>query len=140
MANMTPESMNRFLAERHLGHLVTVGPSTAPHVAPVWYLFRGGDYLVFASRLAVKSRNLGADARVALSIASEDEPYRGVIVEGTATVSDEGIEELMREISIRYRGAEQGTAFADDRVRDGHSVLITIIPHKTITWDYEGEL
>jgi PPOX class probable F420-dependent enzyme len=130
MASVIDAEAAAFLAEVHLAHLVTVGVSGAPHVAPVWYHYQDDTFEIFAGPEAVKVRNIRRDSRVALSIASEDEPYRYVLVEGIARIGESGVTQAVSAISVRYLGVERGKRFAQTLAS---SVLITINPRRLVT-------
>ena len=70
-------------------------------------------------------------------MATPSEPYRYVLIEGNASLKSEGAEQLTREISIRYLGTERGTQFANNILSSGKTTVITIIPHKIISWEEE---
>jgi len=80
------------------GKLASVRADGRPHIAPVWYALdrstAGPDSpigdLVFSTNVAtVKGRNLTRDPRLALCVDDDKPPFSFVIVEGTATVSED---------------------------------------------------
>ena len=140
MAEMTLEETRTFLNERHLANLVTVKPDGSPHVMPVWYYYDGMHLLVFTGTGSVKVRNLLNDPRIAVSIASEDRPYRAVIMEGHGELRRDAIRDVVHLISQRYLGPKEGRAYAEDSLKRGDVVVIVVHPDKTITWDYGDEV
>ena len=131
---MTPTEIDAFLREPRIADLATVRPDGAPHVAPVWFHYDGDKVLVVAEPTAVKLRNIAHDPRVSLSIPTPDDPYRYVIVRGTAEVSDDGPEELVRTMAIHYKGPEEGERYAQRINRETTLRTITITPTKLIGW------
>lgn len=133
MPEMTSAETATFLDGAHVSDLVTLRPDGAPHVAPVWYLYDGTRFLVMAEASSVKARNIRRDPRVAISVATQSEPYVYVVVEGTAVLRTEDLEGPVLEISVRYRGAERGGRFARELVADGGMVVIEVTPSRVIT-------
>ena len=106
MPVMSQSQIEEFLKESRIAHLVTLRPDGSPHVAPVWYEYADGLYLVWTSRRFRKVRNIEADARAVVSIASEDQPYRYVVAECDVEVSGKDIWDIGMSIATRYEGAE----------------------------------
>ena len=134
MPDMTSAEMESYLAEARIADLVTLREDGSPHVAPVWYQYRAGRLAVMANDSAVKVRNIRRDPRVAVSIPTPDEPYRYVLIEGTATVSREQVAQTVTEISVHYRGQERGAKFAREMLEGSAMVVIEISPARTIAW------
>ena len=129
--------IEEFLAGPELADLVTLMPDGSPHVAPVWYKFDGGAYVVLAEPSTVKVRNIRGDARVAISIAKRDRPYGYVLVQGTAEISEGDSDPLLYELAYRYLGRSEGHEYAVRTSEQLSFVFITVTPDKTVTYfDY----
>ena len=101
--------------------LATVRADGRPHLAPIWIaLDRStagpdspiGDIVFNTGPESVKGRNLTRDPRLALCVDDDTPPFSFVIVEGTATVSDDP-DELLHWATViggRYMGADQAEA------------------------------
>ncbi len=131
---MTHDEISAYLREPHIADLATVRPDGSPHVAPVWYHYDGAKVLVVAERTAMKVRNIGHDPRVSLSIATDSEPYRYVLVTGGATISDAGIADLVRAMAVHYKGDAEGQRYADQVLEDVDFCVITVTPSKISGW------
>ena len=131
---MTAEEMDAFLSEPQLAHIATVRRNGAPHLAPLWYEYADGKVWIITDDASVKVRNIRHDPRVVVSVASNDEPYCYVLVEGVAEVAQEGVEERIRSICVRYWGEERGGQFADEIGEGQGTVVLAITPSRTITW------
>ena len=131
---MTPEEIDAFLKKPRLADLATVRPDGSPHVAPVWYLYDGETVKVMTDKNAVKTRNIRHDPRVSLSIATNDEPYQYALVSGTAEISHDGIPELLYEISVHYKGEEEGRRYADNVIKEIDFCILTVAPSKITGW------
>jgi PPOX class probable F420-dependent enzyme len=135
---MTPEEIAAFLAEPRIAHFATIGSSGEPHVRPVWYLWRDG-VLWMTTRRKVRDtgRDLDAHPRVAVSIASEDRPYRAVVVHGRPEVLPKD-ERLLLDISTRY-GEELGRGWVGIAMRQSDRVVLKLEPDMLISWDYGAD-
>ncbi len=139
MANLTSAEIEAFLAEPRTAHLVTLRASGTPHVAPVWFLWKGGRALVMADASAVKVRNIRRNPAVALSVATPDHPYNYVSIEGTANIASEGLEAMVRETCVLYEGPQRGAEFADELLADERLTLITISVDRFVSWKEDDE-
>ena len=139
MANLTATEIEAFLAQPRTAHLVTLRASGTPHVAPVWFLWKGGQALIMADASAVKVRNVRRNPAVALSAATPDHPYNYVTVEGTANISSDGLEDMVRETCVLYEGPERGAKFAQELLADERLTLITISVDRFISWKEDEE-
>ena len=94
---------------------------------------------VFTQTTAVKVRNIRQDARVAVSIATQEAPYGYVIVNGTAEISNEGIPDEVRAMAIHYKGEVEGEVYIRQALQEMEFCLLTITPTKIIGWLDEGD-
>ena len=102
--------------------LATVRADGRPHIAPIWFaLDRStvgedsgvGDLMFNTGADSVKGRNLVRDPRVALCVDDDTPPFTFVIVEGTATVTEDPDELLHWSTVIggRYMGDDQAEEY-----------------------------
>ena len=101
-------SMLEFVAEHRWGVLATIKRDGRPHLSNVGYAYDRGDELIRVSVTAdrVKTRNLQADPRVTLHVASQDF-WTWVAVEGTAEltpVAADPQDGTVEELITYYRG------------------------------------
>ena len=59
-----------------------------PHATPVWIALDGDRILFTTWHTSLKGKALLRDPRVALSIDDDEPPFSYVVIEGTATLSD----------------------------------------------------
>ncbi|MEW2385762.1 TIGR03618 family F420-dependent PPOX class oxidoreductase [Micromonospora sp. NPDC047707] len=71
------------LARERVVWLCTLRADGSPHLTPVWFLYRDGEWWVGTAERNRKVRNVLADPRVSLALPDGDAP---VVAEGTATV------------------------------------------------------
>lgn len=97
----------RLLDGANFAHLATLLPDGSPHVTPVWVDREGDEVHVNTSEDRVKTRNVRRDARVALSVTNEGDPYERVVIRGRVTeVTREGAEEHIDRLARKYLGRD----------------------------------
>ena len=130
------EDLKQFLGEIHLCHWATIGPDGRPWVRPLWYLYSDRAFW-FTTRL--EARRTGADVAagspVAVSIASEERPYRAVVLQGTPEVWTEDREAWLERIATRY-GEALGRRWLARALKEPDRVVMRLIPGRVIAWDY----
>ena len=133
--SMTPEEITAFLTEPRLCHFATVDAHGDVRVRPLWYLWQDG---VFWFTTLGESRHTGRDLKVhpsvAVSVASEERPYRAVVAHGRPEVLDKDLDMLLA-IATRY-GEEQGRAFARQALTQRDRVILRMKPADLVSWDY----
>jgi PPOX class probable F420-dependent enzyme len=137
MQAMTPERVRAFLLERpRTAKLATVRADGRPHVAPVWFALDGDDLLFTTWYTTVKAANLQRDPRVSLCVDDEAPPFAFVILEGTASLSED-LDELRlwaTRIGGRYMGHGQAEAFGQRNGVPGE-LLVRVRPSRIVGQD-----
>jgi PPOX class probable F420-dependent enzyme len=115
-----------FLEQPHLAHFVTLMKNGGPQVTPVWVDHDGTHILINTAAGRQKPRNIDRDNRVALSVATESEPYRWLQVRGKVVeVTPEGAWDHICKLSEKYTGnANYGGN------RDDTRIIIKVLPDK----------
>ncbi len=137
MEHMSTDEVRRFLTEgrTRTGKLATVREDDRPHVAPIW-IDMDGDTIVFTTwHDSVKAANIRLDPRVAICVDDDQPPFSFVIIEGTASVTDNS-EELRywaTRIVGRYMGSELTEAYGKRNSVEGE-LLVKVTPTKIIAW------
>jgi general stress protein 26 len=130
------EDLKAFLEAVRLCHWATVGPDGRPRVRPLWYLYAERAFW-FTTRL--ETRRTGADvvagSPVAVSIASEERPYRAVLVHGTPEVWTREREAWLERIATRY-GQEEGRRWLAGALKEPDRVVLRLVPATMVAWDY----
>jgi PPOX class probable F420-dependent enzyme len=133
MTALAPD-VAEFLKGAHLASLATVRPDGRPHVTPVWYEWDGYEFIVATFRTAQKLRNVSRKGFAALSIYTQEIPYRQVTVEGTARPGSQ-VDGVWRErVAVRYLGEAAGKAY----VRDTADMEFVAIHMRPVKWSTEG--
>jgi len=131
---MTQDEVREFLLTgTRTGKLATVRKNGRSHVAPIWFDL-DKEQLVFTTwHESVKAANLQRDARVTICVDEEAPPFAFVIIEGTATISENVVERAYwaRKIAARYMGEDQADAYGERNSVDGE-LVIRVTPTKII--------
>jgi hypothetical protein len=131
---MTDREWRAFVLEgTRTGKLATVRSDGRPHVAPVWFVLDGDDVVFTTGADTVKGRSLDHEPRVSLCVDDERPPFAFVVIEGTATLSDD-LDDLLRwatALGARYMGEEQGEAFGRRNAAPGE-LLVRIRTERVI--------
>lgn len=77
------------LADEKIAWLTTVRPDGQPQTSPVWFLYHGGEFLVYSKAGTARTANLAANPRVSLNLDGNGEGGDIVTVEGTARIDRE---------------------------------------------------
>jgi PPOX class probable F420-dependent enzyme len=91
---------------RNIAHVATLMPDGSPHCVAVWTAVEAGRIIFFSRPTSQKARNVARDARVALSVADRDNPYRTARVRGRVVETLQGARalEVIDRVSRRYTG------------------------------------
>ncbi len=117
-----------------MGHIAVIRHGS-PHVTPIWIYYEKGLFY-FTTRLTrVKGRAIMKDGAVAISIATNDRPYKAIVIEGKAKVIEENKWELMRKISTKY-GKDEGERWLQYSKGERDRVAMVVEPKRILSWHY----
>ncbi|AOP50345.1 PPOX class F420-dependent oxidoreductase [Streptomyces lydicus] len=109
----------------------TVQPDGSPQASPVWVKRDGDDLLISTTVGRRKERNIRRDPRVSVVVQPSDSPYTYAEVRGTATLTTEGGQELIDELSRKYTGKPYAE-FNPESGKDAERVVVRITPRKVV--------
>jgi general stress protein 26 len=131
-----PGELREFLEDVRLCHWATVSENGRPRVRPLWYLL-AERALWFTTRL--EARRTGADVAagspVAVSIASDERPYRAVIAFGTPQVWTKDRDLWLERIATRY-GEAEGRRWLAGALKEPDRVVLRLVPDRVVAWHY----
>ena len=117
-----------------LAYLWTDG---TPRVVPVWFHWTGRALVVCSPARAPKLQVLPSRPVVAVTVDSDEWPYRVLSLRGRASVTrTDGVPEEYAAAAERYLGAAAGRAWVD-QVRDMPMGRVTITPTWAHLLDFE---
>jgi PPOX class probable F420-dependent enzyme len=132
---MSGEEIDAFLSGVRLCHFATIDDQGLPRIRPLWYLWRDGAFLLTTRReVRHTGRDLGEHPQIALSVASEDRPYRAVVAHGVPEILPKD-RDLLLALSTRY-GDEPGRRWTQIAMAEPDRVLMRLEPERLISWDY----
>ncbi|HZS00915.1 MAG TPA: PPOX class F420-dependent oxidoreductase [Chloroflexota bacterium] len=112
MPRMTEAEWRAFLRSPvRTAKLATVRKDGRPHVAPIWYDLDGDEIVFTTGADSVKGQALRRDPRVCLCVDDEEPPFAFVMIEGTATISEDPA--ALRAWATRIGGRYMGAALAE---------------------------
>ena len=139
-----PPQLNTPVAKKLLNstipaRLAFVGISGQPHITPIWFLWRNGTIVMASRANAAKVRAMKANPRIALTIDSEEPPYKVLRIRGRANI--EIINGVVDEYVIcahRYYGKSIGDKWlAGLRDPELQMARITVTPDWAEAADFE---
>jgi PPOX class probable F420-dependent enzyme len=134
--HMSTEEVRQFLLEKaRTGKLATVRDDGRPHIAPIW-IDLDGDTIVFTTgHDSIKAATIRRDSRVAICVDDDRPPFAFVIIEGTASITDnrEELRYWATRIAGRYMGEELAEAYGKRNSVEGE-LLVKVTPSKIIAW------
>jgi len=132
---MTPE-IREFLSEaKWPGVLSTLSPKGAPITSAVWFAVIDDEVVISTPAARPKARNARLDARVSFIVDTKERPYKGVAIEGTATVIEDPEKRSMRTIAERYLGPDLPPAM-EERIASTDRVMLRITPSRIRPWGF----
>ena len=107
MSATLSEGVKKLFREPNYGHMATLMPDGSPQVSPVWVDMDGDRILVNTAEGRVKPRNVRRDARVAISIYNQENPYSSAFIRGRVVeITHEGAEEHIDKLAKKYLGQD----------------------------------
>jgi PPOX class probable F420-dependent enzyme len=134
---MSPERLRAFLQEgTRTAKLASVLPDGRPHVTPVWFVLDGEDVICTTWHTSAKARSLRGDPRVSLCVDDDRPPFSFVMLEGTASISEDlaQLRHWATQIGARYMGPDRAEEFGARNGVQGE-LLIRIKPTRIVAED-----
>ena len=124
-----PQSVRELMAKGPLAHLTTLNSSGGPQVTVVWVGIEDEEFVIGHLAEHKKVVNIRRDARVALSLLSEQTNAQGLreylVVYGSARVTEGGAVDLLRRLAPIYLGPNADFPPAAMRNIPGYITRIT---------------
>lgn len=134
MPAMSHDECLRFLTERaRTMKVATARADGGPHITPVWFELDGETIVFTTGHESAKAKHLLRDPRVALCVDDETPPFAYVVVEGSATLSDD-LDALLRwaaRIGGEYMGADRAEEYGRRNGMPGE-LLVRVTPTKIV--------
>lgn len=102
---MLTDLARELLSQPNFATVATENPDGSIHQSVVWVDTRD-DQVVFSTlRGRVKQKNLTREPRISVLVMDRDNPYRFVAIRGTASIQDNGAQELIQDMAHKYTGS-----------------------------------
>lgn len=102
---LSPQEVE-LLQEPQIANVATVMADGTPQVTPVW-IDTDGEHVYFnTARHRVKFRNLERNPKVAISVVDRNDPYRLVVLRGTAEFTDLDADAHIDKLAKKYLDAD----------------------------------
>ena len=137
MGRLNNEQTWELISRPIISFVTTMREDGTPHVTPVWHLVDGDEVVIAVARDTVKARNVRANPQVALCVAADERPQPWVLINGTARLSEERVEEIVRTVSFHYLGEEEGGPYVEEILQMLDFVILRITPDRIIAFDGE---
>ena len=132
---LTKSEVTKLLTEPRMAHLATSSAGGRPRVSPIWFAFDGGCFYFTTRLVRIKGRHISNNPYVALSVATDERPYRAVCAFGKVVLVDKDRDKWLERISTRY-GEREGREWLKDVVKQEGRVVFKLQPDRIISWDY----
>jgi len=132
---LTKPELVAFLAEPRMAHLATASEDGNPRVSPIWYVYEDGCFYFTSRRGRVKTDHILGHPHVALSVASDDRPYRAVCAFGKARPVQKDRDKWLERISTRY-GEQEGREWLSEAVKQQGRYVFRLQPDRIMSWNY----
>ncbi|GAA3050617.1 PPOX class probable F420-dependent enzyme [Streptomyces olivoverticillatus] len=111
--------------------VATVQPDGSPQLSVTWIKREGNQLLVSTTVGRRKEKNLRRDPRVTIMINPPNAPYTYAEIRGAATLSVEGGQELINELSRKYTGKDYAD-FNPAAGEDAERVVVRVAPRRVV--------
>ena len=105
----------------------------SPHVAPIWFVLDGDDFVFNTGATTIKGYALRRDGRAMICVDDDRPPFAFVTARGTVTISDD-LDEMLpwsTRIAARYMGADRAEQFGRRNAVAGE-LLVRLTPTHVI--------
>lgn len=132
---MSAEEVTELLQAPLLAHLAVVRSSGRPHVTPIWVVYDKGAFYFTTRWRRVKGRVLRERPYAALSVATDQRPYRAVIAEGDVEEVHIDREAWLRRIATKY-GRAEGERWLAYSLKEPDRIVLRLRPSRALSWHY----
>ena len=131
------QEIETFLEKPLLAKLCSHNPDGTIHVAPIYFKFAGGEFLLGSQDQSRKVRNIKRDNNVTVLIDSFDPVIQAVLAYGDAYLDYEDVIAKRVEILEKYYPSRaEAKSFAERLARNWKIVIIRVKPTRIVTFDY----
>jgi PPOX class probable F420-dependent enzyme len=130
---LKPGDLGDFLELPILAVLATYRRDGTVLLSPVWHEWCDNGFNVVTGSREGKAGHLRRDPRASIVVCEDGPPYRGLEVRATARLRILEDQTIVRRISTRYLGTEEGERYVEGGNDD---LLIRLEPGELRAWDF----
>jgi PPOX class probable F420-dependent enzyme len=133
---LTPSELDSFLKQAPIATLCTHNKDATIHAAPIWFKYDGGELLFGTQQDSHRVGNVRRNSDVTVVIDTDQLPYKGVVIYGSAKLDYEDV--IPKRVSIfqKYMSKENAEGLASGLAKLRKPVIIRVSPKKMISYDY----
>jgi PPOX class probable F420-dependent enzyme len=120
---LTPQDIE-LLNEPQIANVATVMPDGTPQVTPVWIDTDGEAVLFNTATNRVKYRNIEQNPKVAISVVDKNNPFRILVLRGTASFLDDDPDAHIDKLAKKYLGVDSYPNRTEAETR----VVVRVVP------------
>ncbi|TGA95416.1 PPOX class F420-dependent oxidoreductase [Streptomyces sp. MZ04] len=131
MSAQLPDKLKALLDTPVFVSVATIQPDGSPQVSPVWVKCDGDDVVFSTTVSRRKYKNLRRDPRVTVMLLPFTDPYTYAEIRGEASMTTEGGQALIDELSLKYTGLKY-VEWNPRSVREAPRVVVRVTPRKVV--------
>ena len=126
-----------FLVKPLLARLGSSNEDGTIHIAPLYYVYEGGEFLFGTQDVSRKAKNIRRDKRVTVLIDATNPVLQAVMAYGDAILDyDDVITKRVKIFERYYKSPTEAKAFAERLANAWKTVIIRLRPTKIVSVDY----
>lgn len=111
------DAQRKLLDGQNFATVATLAKDGSPQTSIVW-IKRDGDDVLFSTVVGrAKEKHLSRDPRVSVTVLDHENPYLYTEFRGTASLTEEGGDDLINELAQKYTGEDYKGDIGTDNVR-----------------------
>ncbi|MEU4683639.1 PPOX class F420-dependent oxidoreductase [Streptomyces xinghaiensis] len=131
MPTALSDELKKVLDAPVFASVATIQPDGSPQVSVVWVKRDGDDVLISTTVGRRKEKNLRRDPRISVVVTDPEDPYRYGEIRGEVSVTEEGGQELIDELALKYTG-KRYAEFNPRSGEDAPRVVVRVTPRKVV--------
>jgi hypothetical protein len=136
LSSMTDGELVAFFDQAHFARLGTINEDGSIHIAPVFFKYDDGQFLIATQDPSRKIRNIRRNNNVTMLIDTTDVPFKGALVYGVAKLDYEDIIPKRIAFFERRLCREEAETYARRLSNKWKCVIVHITPMRIASFDY----
>jgi nitroimidazol reductase NimA-like FMN-containing flavoprotein (pyridoxamine 5'-phosphate oxidase superfamily) len=136
LPSMVNEELVTFFEQAQLARLGTINEDGTIHIAPIFFKYEDGQFLMATQDPSRKIRNIKHNNNVTILIDTTDFPYKGALVYGVAELDYEDVIRKRIAIFERRLSREESEIYARRLSGKWKCVIVRITPAHIASFDY----